>query len=323
MSTNKYSARFQMMGTFIDVVVYHSNGEQLIREAYDQLADYTERFTVNQPDSELMCVNQNAGITPVVVAQDLFDLIKLAKQHSEDTRNPFNVAVGPLVKAWRIGFKDAKVPSHDVITDKVSLVDPTKIILNEDDYSVFLSQKGMEIDLGAIAKGYFADQVKHKLVEAGVQSGFISLGGNVLTIGHSPDNSNKAWNVGIQNPLSERGDVVRVVPLQGMSMVTSGINERFFESNGQRYHHLLDAKTGMPISTDIASLTITSRLSVDGEIWSTAGFLASVEESMSYLNQQQAIEAVVVSKQGEVHVTQGLMDYKGCILLREESALDG
>ena len=118
-----------------------------------------------------------------------------------------------------------------------------------------------------------------------------------------------------------RSDVVRVVPLQGMSMVTSGINERFFESNGQRYHHLLDAKTGMPISTDIASLTIISRLSVDGEIWSTAGFLSSVEQAMSYLNQQQGIEAVVVSKQGEVHVTQGLMDYKGCILLREESAL--
>ncbi len=68
-----------------------------------------------------------------------------------------------------------------------------------------------------------------------MQSGFISLGGNVLTIGHSPDNSNKAWNVGIQNPLSERGDVLRVVPLQGMSMVTSGINERFLESNGQRF----------------------------------------------------------------------------------------
>ncbi|OAN13001.1 thiamine biosynthesis protein ApbE [Photobacterium jeanii] len=305
MSTNKYSARFQMMGTFIDVVVYHSNGEQLIREAYAQLADYAVRFTVNQPDSELMRVNQHAGIAPVGVAQDLFGLVKLAKQHSEDTRNPFNIAVGPLVKAWRIGFKDARVPSQKIIAEKLSLVDPTKIILNEDDHLVFLSQKGMEIDLGAIAKGYFADQVKNKLVEAGVQSGFISLGGNVLTIGHSPDNSNKAWNVGIQNPLSDRGDVLRVVPLQGMSMVTSGINERFFESNGQRYHHLLDAQTGMPISTDIASLTIISQQSVDGEIWSTAGFLPSVESALTYLNAQAGIEAVIVSKQGRVNVTRG------------------
>ncbi|WP_435865535.1 FAD:protein FMN transferase [Vibrio aestuarianus] len=303
-----YSARFEMMGTFIDLVVHHQNGEQLIKDAYIQLKDYATRFTVNQADSELMRVNRNAGIAPIVVAPDLFELIKLGKHYSEDVSTPFNIAIGPLVKTWRIGFQEATVPSQDVINEKLALVDPTQIILNEQELSVFLSQKGMEIDLGSIAKGYFADQVMQKLTEAGVDNGYISLGGNVLTIGHSPNNPNNAWNVGIQNPLSQRGDVIRIVPLQGMSMVTSGINERFFESNGQRYHHLLDGKTGMPISTDIASLTIVSKKSVDGEIWSTAGFLPSASQSIGYLNTIEGIEAIAVSIDGDVLTTNGLVD---------------
>lgn len=308
MTMKSYSARFEMMGTFIDLVVHHQNGEQLIKDAYIQLKDYATRFTVNQADSELMRVNLNAGIAPIVVAPDLFELIKLGKHYSEDVSTPFNIAIGPLVKTWRIGFQEATVPSQDVINEKLALVDPTQIILNEQELSVFLSQKGMEIDLGSIAKGYFADQVMQRLTEAGVDNGYISLGGNVLTIGHSPNNPNNAWNVGIQNPLSQRGDVIRIVPLQGMSMVTSGINERFFESNGQRYHHLLDGKTGMPISTDIASLTIVSKKSVDGEIWSTAGFLPSASQSISYLNTIEGIEAVVISIQGDVMTTDRLID---------------
>ncbi|WP_263078920.1 FAD:protein FMN transferase [Endozoicomonas sp. Mp262] len=122
------------------------------------------------------------------------------------------------------------------------------------------------------------------------------------------NSGHQAWNVGIQNPLSDRGSVVRVVPLKDVSMVTSGINERFFHANGQRYHHLLDAQTGMPISTDIASISIISKHSITGEIWSTAGFLPSITYTIPYLNQQADIEAVVISKQGDIHVTEGLID---------------
>ncbi|PNH95843.1 FAD:protein FMN transferase [Vibrio diazotrophicus] len=313
----KYQTRFQMMGTFIDLVIHHPDGEQLIKEAYLQLYQYNQRFTVNQNDSELMRVNRSAGFAPVVVQPDLFHLIKMAKTISVDPKNPFNIAIGPLVKTWSIGFKNAKVPQKDELSAKLCLTDPNNIILNEEDHSVYLTQPNMEIDLGAIAKGYFADEVKKKLVNAGVEHGFINLGGNVLTIGYSPNNTNQSWNVGIQNPFAQRGEVVRVVPLKGHSMVTSGINERFFEDNGQRYHHLLDAQTGMPISTDIASVTIISNRSVDGEIWSTAGFLERANDAILYLNQQVNIEAVVISKNGHIHITQGLVDDGKCIFHSE------
>ncbi|MGL4212327.1 MAG: FAD:protein FMN transferase [Morganella morganii] len=107
---------------------------------------------------------------------------------------------------------------------------------------------------------------------------------------------------------TERGAVIRIMSLTGHSMVTSGINERFFDANGQRYHHLLDTQTGMPISTDIASITIFSKHSVDGEIWSTAGFLSCTHDAIFYLNQQTDVEAIVISKHGQIHVTNGLAD---------------
>ncbi|MCW7555192.1 FAD:protein FMN transferase [Endozoicomonas gorgoniicola] len=315
----RYQTRFQMMGTFIDLVLYHPEGEQLIKEAYLRLSHYAQRFTVNQPDSELMRVNKNAGIKPVVVQPDLFQLIKTARTMSVDTNNVFNIAIGPLVKTWRIGFKEARVPGREEISAKLPLADPQNIILNEQKQSVYLSLPDMEIDLGAVAKGYFADQIKRQLVRAGVQHGFINLGGNVLTIGHSPDNASQAWNVGIQNPLSDRGAISRVVALNDASMVTSGINERFFYANGQRYHHLLNTRTGMPVVTDIASVTIISRDSVAGDIWSTAGFLPSVSDAVACLNQQAGIEAVVISKQGETHVTRGLVDDGRNVFVRPEN----
>ncbi|MGF1716032.1 FAD:protein FMN transferase [Photobacterium chitinilyticum] len=309
-----YKTRFQMMGTFIDLAIHHDNGEQLIRDSYLQLQQFAQRFTVNQPQSELMHVNNNAGVRPVRVRADLYELLKKAKEISVDTANPFNVAIGPLVKAWRIGFQDARLPTSAELTDKLTIVDPTKIVLDELYQTVYLTKHDMQIDLGAIAKGYFADRIKEYLVSEGVEYGYINLGGNVLTIGYSPDNASKAWNVGIQEPLSSRGEISRVVPLRDHSMVTSGINERYFGVNGQRYHHLLDAKTGRPITTNIASVTIISKQSVDGEIWSTAGFLASIEEALSYLNKQVGIEAVLISDQGKVYVTNGLKDDGRCIL---------
>ncbi|ASI92028.1 FAD:protein FMN transferase [Vibrio mediterranei] len=309
-----YKTRFQMMGTFIDLVIHHQNGEQLLKDCYFQLQEFAQRFTVNQSHSELMNVNHNAGIRPVRVKADLYELLKSATAVSLDNANPFNIAIGPLIKTWRIGFKDATLPSNSELASKLELVNPSHIVFDDIYQTVFLTKVGMQIDLGAIAKGYFADRIKQYLVSQEVESGYISLGGNVLTIGHAPDSKEKAWTVGIQDPFSPRGQVCRIVPLNDKSVVTSGINERFFEHNGVRYHHLLDAQSGKPIVTDIASVTIISKLSVDGEIWSTAGFLTSVDDALAYLNQQQHVEAIVISNQGHVHITHGLVDNGHTIL---------
>ncbi|KNH11962.1 thiamine biosynthesis protein ApbE [Vibrio lentus] len=303
-----YKTRFQMMGTFIDLAVHHHNGEQLLKDCYLQLQEFAQRFTVNQPHSELMNVNVHAGVRPVRVKTDLYELLKIATTVSLDSNNPFNIAIGPLIKTWRIGFKDAILPSDAELVSKLHLVNPSQIIFDDVYQTVFLTKVGMQVDLGAIAKGYFADQIKQYLVSQKVVSGYINLGGNVLTIGCVLGSSEKPWNVGVQDPFGARGQVCRIVPIKGKSVVTSGVNERFIEHNGKQYHHLLDAKIGKPIVTDIVSVTIISKLSIDSEIWSTAGFLSSANDALAYLNQRPHIEAIVISEQGQVHVTDGLID---------------
>ncbi|RAA71236.1 FAD:protein FMN transferase, partial [Burkholderia multivorans] len=168
--------------------------------------------------------------------------------------------------------------------------------------TVYLKVPGMEIDLGAIAKGYFADRLKDYFVSQGVQTGIIDLGGNVLTIGH-PINKDK-WTVGIQQPDSERGGLVGVVEIAGQSVVTSGIYERYFYKGDKLYHHISDSKTGYPVEGGIASITIVSDQSIDGEIWTTVCFAMSINQAIAVLNEIPGIEAVIISKDGEVFTTQ-------------------
>ena len=160
----------------------------------------------------------------------------------------------------------------------------------------------MEIDLGAIAKGYFADQLKAYFVSQGVQTGIIDLGGNVLTIGHPLDK--EKWTVGIQQPESKRGQMMGVIEIEGQSVVTSGIYERYFYKDGRLYHHILDSKTGYPAEGDIASITIVSDQSIDGEIWTTVCFAMSIQQAIAVLNEIPGIEAVIISKENEVFKTQ-------------------
>lgn len=294
------------MGTTINLLIYHDNGQKLINDVYRLLTIFETRFTVNQTHSELMEINKNAGIKPIYVKDDLFELIKLGKCISEQNDNPFNIAIGPLVKAWRIGFNNARIPTQQEITSCLDLVNPQNISIHEKDQTVYLKKRGMELDLGAIAKGYFADKIKKILLSQEVKSGFIDLGGNVVTIGRSPNNQNTDWVVGIQHPFKSRGNMICAVLTQDNSVVTSGIYERFLSIDGNIYHHILDSTTGMPIVTDIASITIVSKHSIDGEIWSTMGFLSSAKDSIVLLNQQTNIEAIVITKDEMIYLTHGL-----------------
>ncbi|MVI61877.1 FAD:protein FMN transferase, partial [Staphylococcus aureus] len=243
-----------------------------------------------------------AGIKPVQVDEDLFELIAKAHAVSLSSDSKFNLTIGPLVKLWKIGFKDAQLPNESDIQERLQKIQPENVVLDHEAYTVYLKVSGMEIDLGAIAKGYFADRLKDYFVSQGVQTGIIDLGGNVLTIGH-PINKDK-WTVGIQQPDSERGGLVGVVKIAGQSVVTSGIYERYFYKGDKLYHHILDSKTGYPAEGGIASITIVSDQSIDGEIWTTVCFAMSINQAIAVLNEIPGIEAVIISKDGEVFTTQ-------------------
>ncbi|MER2226307.1 MAG: FAD:protein FMN transferase [Carnobacterium sp.] len=297
------------MGTQISLSIVHPEAEKLLEKASHILADYEARFSANNFNSDLMTVNQQAGLQPVHVDSDLYELIQIGKNYSLSSNLALNITIGPLVKLWKIGFTEARLPKPKEIDERLKLIDPTDIELDTDKRTVYLTKKGMEIDLGALAKGYFADKLKKFFQHEGVQSGLVDLGGNVLTIGENPKYEDGYWRVGIQKPSLVRGDLVGAVLVKNKSVVTSGIYERSLKVKGKDYHHVLDSTTGYPIENDVASVTIISDESIDGEIWTTLLFMFSPTLAIQYIDTIPGIEALVITKDNDVHMTHGITPY--------------
>lgn len=194
------SHSLRLMGTTIDIQINSKNAQKQIREVIELLELYKNRFSANDFNSELMAINNNAGIKPIQVHPDLFELITIGKEHSLARPSNLNIAIGPLVQTWRIGFSDAKLPSPSEISEAMILSDPTHILLDSNKQSVFLNQIGMKIDLGALAKGYIADKIMTYLKNEMIDSAIINLGGNVLVHGDNPNRSEGYWVIGIQHP---------------------------------------------------------------------------------------------------------------------------
>ena len=299
----------KLMGSHIDILIFDSiDAESILDDAVEMLKMYEHRFSANDDSSELMVVNHNAGIKAVEVHPDLFDLIKIGKVHSCAPNSFLNIAIGPIVQTWRIGFNDVKVPSKQEIDNLLEITDPNQIILDEEKQSVFLAKKGMAINLGALAKGYIADLMIDYMKKRGVDSGLINLGGNVLAFGDAKHNPDLMWRIGIQNPVESRGNHLFTIGIKNQSVVTSGIYERKHTENGKTYHHILNPETGYPVETNVAGLTIISTASVDGEIWTTRLFGKNVEDIMDEIDNLPDIEGVVVTIEGKIYYTSGVLD---------------
>lgn len=267
--TKKYTA----MGTPIELTIFGSSDEKILDGAFDLILYYEDLFTVNRMSSELMDVNHAAGIAPVAVSEPVFRLTEIAIENSLANFG-FNATIGPLVKLWRIGFADARLPRTDEIDEKRALIRPEDVVLDADNFSIFLKKKQMELDLGAIAKGYIADRIKDYWQAYGIASGIVNLGGNLLLIGQAPHHADKKWRVGVRNPFEKSGKAVLSVLTTAKSFVTSGISERNFEQDGKVYHHIIDPKTGYPHDNSIASVTVLTDQSMRGELESTRLFFA-------------------------------------------------
>lgn len=303
------SREVRMMGTKIQITVQHEKPEEVLNEIVIRLEEYKDRFSANDNHSELMQVNKNAGIKPVKVNPSLYKLIKIGKKHSVPVDSSLNITIGPLVKAWNIGFKDAHVPSEEEIESLLHKTNPNDIILDHKKQTVLLKHTGMFIDLGAVAKGFIADLVIKDFKSMGVSAGLINLGGNVMTYGRAPKHQDGYWRIGIQHPFLPRGNYMRILKVKNQSVVTSGIYERKLTINGKTYHHILDRSTGYPIETDIASLTIVSNKSLDGEIWTGRLFGQSVEMIMGTLELLEGVEGIVITKNGELHCSEALKPF--------------
>lgn len=293
-----------VLGTVCKVTIYDQSSRDVLEKAFNRLSEIEDKMTINKETSELINVNLKAGKDYVKVSSDTFDVIKKSLYYSELSKGKFDISIGPIVKLWNIGTDQARVPSDAEIKAKLPLVNYKNILLDEKNEKVMLKEPGMIIDLGAIAKGYAADEVEKILLENGVKHALINLGGNIYAMGSKPDNTK--WKLGIQDPESTRGEYLGIIEVENTSVVTSGVYERYFEQNGKRYHHILDTHTGYPVSNSLVSVSIIASRSVDADGLSTSTFALGLDEGMKLIESLKNVDAIFVTSDHKVYVSSGL-----------------
>ena len=309
----KVSGESYRLGTIVRITVYGDDTEKL-NNALDLSMKEIERLenllSVNIPSSDISLVNRASGEYPVKVSEETAVLLERALEWSERTGGAFDPTVGKVVKLWGIGTEGAAIPDPERLKEAVKLTDFKKTSVAHEGNGTFVrTAKGQRIDLGGIAKGYVTDKVRALLIQEGIRSGLIDLGGNIAVFGNSP--SPGKWKIGLQHPFMRIGEYFGIVEVSDVSVVTSGPYERYFESGGAKYHHIFDPLTGYPAQSDLASVTIIIEDSTDADALSTAIFVMGFEKGISLLHELKNIEAVLVAKKTGgtiVYVTKGLSE---------------
>ncbi len=263
-------------------------------------------LSINKPRTLISNINNLSGIKAVAVPKDIYNLIDTSIYYSKLTNGLFDISIAPLTNLWRIGFDNAHLPAPYLISRTISLIDYNNIKLDPDTQSVFLTQKDMALDLGSIAKGYACDEIVELLRNNNVERALVDIGGNVYVLGNNLNN--EKWMVGLQDPFSQRGESFAKIALSNQAIVTSGIYERYLEIEGTRYHHLINPKTGYPFDNNLASVTIISNYSTDGDALSTAVFAKGLAAGLSFVEALNGVEAVFVTTDYQVFATSGLTD---------------
>lgn len=291
------------LGTLVSISLYDTTDSALMDLLFNRLDDIEQHMSLNVASSEINAINQGAGHESVAVSADTFHVIESALSYAALSNGKFDITVGPIVELWGIGSDHARVPEQSEIDALLPLIDYDAVALSQADQSVYLPVEGMKLDLGAIAKGYAADELVRLLDENNIQRAIINLGGNVYVKGEKASQQN--WRVGVQNPFDARGAYLGIASVADETIVTSGIYERYLEVDGIRYHHILNPVSGMPVNNELASVTIITAQSMDADAYSTILFTAGLEEGLTLANANDAIKAIFVTRDQEVYLSEG------------------
>ncbi len=293
-----------VMGTVVKVTLYDDGSEEILDKVFKRLAEIENLLSINKEGTELDELNENAGIKGIKVSDTSYDVIKRGLDYSKLSNGGYDITIGPLVKLWSIGLPGAKVPTQEEIDKTIKNIDYSKVKINPDTKEVFLSEKGMMLDLGSIAKGYATDEVVKILREEGVKQAIVDIGGNLYAMGLK--NGDTDWKIGIQNPFDDRGNSLGSVEVSDKTVVTSGVYERFIEKDGVKYHHILNPDTGYPYETEIAAVSIIADKSIDADALSTLIFTKGLDKGLKFVEKLDAVDAVFITNEKKVYITEGL-----------------
>lgn len=329
--------------TAISIKLYDCDDESIIDECFEKCEYFESVFSKTNKDSELYKLNHgelkvaNKNETPYSdqtlsisyrISDDLFNIIETGLYYSKLTAGSFDITIEPLSSLWNFGSDSTgHVPSQADIEQAVSTINYRNIALNKADNTITL-KRGSEdipwptIELGALAKGYVADALCDIIKDNGCQSAIIDLGGNIMCVGSKSDD--EAFTVGVKKPFADRGDYAgsnnagnkyadseyaEYLSCTDVSVVTSGVYERCFEKDGVLYHHLLDPKTGYPLSNSLYSVTIISESSFTADCLSTVCFSLGLEKGMELINNTKNSEAIFITDDNKLHYSKGAKDY--------------
>lgn len=254
------------------------------------------------PNSQTSLINKNAGIKPVAVDSELFNLIERSIKISQITDGAFDISYASMDKIWKFDGSMNQMPAEEEIEASVEKVGYQNIELNKDHYSVFLKKPGMKIGFGGIGKGYAADKAKELLISKGVSAGIINASGDMNTWGDQP--AGEHWKVAITNPF-DKNKAFALLPVVNSAVVTSGDYEKFVNFNGVRFAHIIDPRTGYP-STGMISATVFAPKAELADALATSVFVMGVETGLNRINQLPQIECIIIDTKGNIHYSDNI-----------------
>ncbi len=254
------------------------------------------------PTTQISEVNKNAGINPVKVDDEVFQLVTRANKISKLTNGAFDISYASMDKIWKFDGSMKEMPTKEAIKSSVEKIGYEKIIMNDSSKTIFLEQKGMKLGLGGIGQGYIADKVKALLQKEGCQSGIVNVSGDINTWGKQIDG--KPWTIGIVNPMN-KNKVFATFPLEDNAVETSGSYEKFVMFNGIRYSHIIDPRTGYP-ATGIVSVSVFAKQTEIADALATGIFVLGIDVGLDLVNQLKGIECIIVDDKGKIHTSKGI-----------------
>ncbi|RJQ50330.1 MAG: FAD:protein FMN transferase [Nitrospiraceae bacterium] len=304
-----------LMDTFCAITVV-SQSEEKAKEAIEagfaeikKLDKYLNNFS---PDSEISSISKSAGIKPVRVSKETLDIIQKTIGVSDMTAGAFDPTIAPVLKLWKFSGRPANpsIPSADAIDKARKLVDYKKIKTDGAASEIYLQEKGMELDLGGIAKGYAADKAVEVIKAKGIKAALVAIAGDIRGYGLSATGT--PWKVGIQDPRPENPDsekpwedIFASVHLKDSAISTAGDYQRFFMKDGKRYHHIIDPKTGCPSESGLISVSVIAPHGYIADGIDTAVLVLGAEKGLKLLESMN-IDGILVDSQKRVVITSGL-----------------
>ncbi|MDE7477975.1 MAG: FAD:protein FMN transferase [Lachnospiraceae bacterium] len=326
-STSPISQTSFAFDTVVTITLYDNNKTEALEHCSALCEKYESLFSTTLEGSEIWNINHADGKT-TAVSYDTASLIQSALYYCDQSQGVLDLTLRPIAEEWDIAGQmkqssanaDYKyyIPSEQTLSELLTHVNYKNVMITDENgteidyhdtlsensrYFVTLKDSQSAIDLGFIAKGYIADHLKAYLLSEGVESGIISLGGNILLIGTKPDNS--SFNVGIQKPFGAANEVITTIQENDASVVSSGCYERYFMTDNEKkdrtiYHHIIDTTTGCPVQNDLLGVTIISNSSLEGDALSTYCYLLGLEKGLNYIHSLENVDALFVTKDYEI-----------------------